>query len=220
MFVDYWFSVSASFSFYACYEKSLTWACMSPSMWGAIRGQSCPNSLPLTKEKEDTSGVPEVPAGGSYMERLLPSPRGPPWQHWLLWCAFESQCRLLSPPPNPGVSICYSYFVEALQAYHLVCVTALCFLRGLLLMGLFLSRSCQHSGRSRRQNVSTQSTLCQLIRGQAWSHSQEISSHCHPACISLIPHIYTGTIRPVRKYAQWQGHRVSFKSLYLMCTSI
>lgn len=52
--------------------------------------------------------------------------------------------------------------------------------------------------------LSTQSALRRLIRGQAWSHSQELSSRCHPACMSPRPQLHTEAIRSVRKHVQ--GH--------------
>lgn len=71
---------------------------------------------------------PEVPGGGVYMEGHTPTPRGLPWEHWLLRRALKSECRLLPRPPHLGVSgLLKPLGVTSIPACACVCVLALCF---------------------------------------------------------------------------------------------
>lgn len=109
------------------------------------------------------------------MEGHTPTPRGLPWEHWLLRRALKSECRLLSPPPHLGVSR---------PSLHVcVCVLVLCsmFLRGLLLTSLFLRRSWLSA-------LWEKQTTDRLVLNQ---HSAGLSEARRGATVRSSPHAVT-----------------------------
>lgn len=150
---------------------------------------------------------PEVSGGGNYMEGHAPSPCGLPWKYWLLWRALKSWRGLLPPAPDPGVS--GWVVIEGLQAFLHACVhvLALCFLRGLLLTSLFLTRSWLSSLWQK------QTTGCLYSISTPPAYQRPSVEPQSGALLTLSPCLYVTKatslqrgIRPARKHVHWRGH--------------